>query len=89
MTFEQYITAANIIERLVIVDGKASELLNEAIGYQRRANSFHDLENSEAQQFNGYYCDTMKRCANRVMALTGFEKPVVHRALMTVVADRL
>ena len=89
MTFEQYITAANIIEVLVDTDAKASDLLNEALGYQRIANGFKDLENVEAQRFNGYYRDTMKRCTVRVMKLTGLARPVVTRALTTVATDRL
>lgn len=89
MTFEQYITAANIIEVLVDADEKASDLLNEALGYQRIANSFHDLENKEAQQFNGYYRDTMKRCTVRVMSLTGLARPVVVRTLTTIATDRV
>ena len=89
MTFEQYITAANIIERLVVTDAKASDLLFEALGYQRKANSFNDLENAEAQQYNGYYRDTMRRCANRIVTLTGLDRIVVCRALATVVSDLL
>lgn len=89
MTFEQYITAANIIEHLVSTDKRANDLLSEALCYQRKANSFNDLENEEAQRFNGYYRDTMCRCANRLMALTGLEKPTVKRALITIATDRL
>lgn len=89
MTLEQYITAANILEVLVDSDSKAHELLSEAIAYQRIANSFHDLENEDAQRYNGYYRDNMRRCANRLMALTGLERPVVRRALITIATDRL
>lgn len=89
MSLDQYLTAANIIETLVKTDEKANELLTEAIGYLNRANSYHDTENFEAQQFHGYYCDTMRRCSRRITALTGLDKMVIRRALVTVVEDTL
>lgn len=89
MTFEQFTTAANIIERLAVTDQKASDLINEALGYQRIANSFRDLENSEAQQFNGYYRDTMKRCAKRIEILTGLDKRTIHRVLAPLAISML
>ncbi len=89
MTFDQFIATANIIEHFVVTDEKASDLLNEALGYQRRANSFNDLENEEAKQFNGYYRDTMQRCANRVAHLTGVDKRTIHRVLVPFVIDML
>lgn len=89
MTLSQYITAANIIERLVIADEKAHALLMEALAYQRNANGFGDLENDTAKRFNGYYRDTMRRCSNRLVALTGLSRVVVDRALVTVAADML
>jgi len=89
MNLNEYLTAANILEVLVSQDSKASDLLNEALGYQRKANSFHDIENKEALQLNGYYRDTMRRCSKRLTALTGLDKAIVNRALLTIATDRL
>jgi hypothetical protein len=89
MTFEQFITASNVIETIVDADTKANDLLKEALEYQRIANGFRDTENSDAVRCNGYYRDTMKRCANRIAYLTGLDKMVIHRVMAKVATERL
>lgn len=88
MTFDQFITVSNIIDNLVDTDRKSSELLAEAFGYQRNANALLKVDYEDAKHVNGYYRDTMDRLANRLVALTGFEKATVKRALVTIANDR-
>lgn len=91
-------TAKSLIENLIAEDGRARDLFEEALRYQRDANAIlrsatTDAEVAEAELRNGFYRDTAKRLQRYVLIHwanllcdLGITERNVHRALVEVLS---
>lgn len=91
-------TAKSLIENLIAEDGRARDLFEEALRYQRDANAIlrsatTDSEVAEAELRNGFYRDTAKRLQRYVLIhwdgflnSMGITERNVHRALVEVLS---
>jgi hypothetical protein len=92
-------TAKTLIENLITEDGRARDLLDEAVRYQRDADAIlrsatTDAEVAEAGMRNGFYRDTAKRMQRYVMIHwanllcdLGITEREVHSALVGVLTE--
>lgn len=91
--------AEAMIEGLLANDGRARDLFEEALRYQRDANAIlrsatTDAEVAEAELRNGFYRDTARRLQRYVMihwgrylADMGVTEREVHRALVEALTE--
>lgn len=92
-------TAKAMIEGLLANDGRARDLFEEALRYQRDANAIlrsatTDAEVAEAELRNGFYRDTARRMQRYVMihwggflSSMGVTEREVHRALVEALTE--
>ena len=85
MVYELHTKVANFIDG----SQRAQDILNEAIGYQKRANALVQTDYDTAVWFNGLYKDTAKRLYNLVRFTLGSEDHATHLCVRWCLEDAM